>query len=111
MVELKPGGSVAVKKKQRAELSSLQSSLNSTNRICYRCNGRNEERGAEMRCGFLEVVGCDVGMYVFSHDRKFHGWLAISAYFSLQRRTPPPLCLSPVSAEPYVTEALIFSLP
>lgn len=49
------GGSEAVKRKRRAELSSLQSSLNCTNRICYCCNGRHKEK-QKMRRGFLEVV-------------------------------------------------------
>lgn len=35
-------------REQQAELSSVQSSLNSNNRICYSCNGRNKGGEAQM---------------------------------------------------------------
>lgn len=115
-----PGVLLLWSREQQAELSSLQSSLNSTNRICYRCNGWNKGREAEMRCGFLEVVSCAlknglcvcVYVGVFAHDRKIWRWLTISAYFSLQQRMHPPQFFPSVSAELYMTEALFFfSLP
>lgn len=102
----------------RAPLSSLQSSLNLANRICYCCNGRNKGREAGIRRGFLEEAGCALKKLVCVCD------LCVLAIFPWQKNpellqhiclfppqaenaSPTPLCFSPVSAELYVT----FSLP
>lgn len=59
----------AVKRKRRAELSSLQSSLNCTNRICYCCNGRNKGREAVASWRWL-AVHFGVCVCVPPHDRN-----------------------------------------
>lgn len=121
-VELNPGVLWLWSVEWRAPLSSLQSSLNLANRICYRCNGRNKGREAGIRRGFLEVAGCALkklvcvcGLCVFT----IFPWQKnpeLPQHICLfppqaENASPTPLCFSPVSAELYVTVALSFSLP
>lgn len=120
--ELNPGVLWLWSGEWRAPLSSLQSSLNLANRICYRCNGRNKGREAGIRRGFLEEAGCALKKLVWVCV------LCVLAIFPWQKNpelpqhiclfppqaenaSPTPLCFSPVSAELYVTVALSFSLP
>lgn len=93
-------GPEAVRRKRRAELSSLQSSLNCSNRICYCCNGRHKEK-QKMRRSFLEVVR---SARVCSHSRQIWGQPDLPpaenprpARLSAEPRTEPSLHLSPRS--------------
>lgn len=99
LVELNPGGSAAVN--QRAELSSLQSSLNPTNHICYCCTGWNKSKWVDMglcfswRCGAvhfkpLSVFTCGCFLWAsVCFKRQIWHQLAISAHFSLQLSKQP----------------------
>lgn len=93
-VELNPGGAAAVSR--RAELSSLQSSLNPTNHVCYCCTGWNKSKWADMGgaelCTSNRRVRSHVGVFMCAcFNRLIWRRFTISAHFSLELRIQPTL--------------------
>lgn len=80
----------------RAALSSLQSSLNLANRICYRRNGRNKGREAGTRRGFLGE-----GWLCLLKKLVCVCVLCVLAIFPWQKNPelPQHICLFPPQAE------------
>lgn len=103
--ELNPGVLWLWSGEWRAPLSSLQSSLNLANRICYRCNGRNKGSEAGIRRGFLEEAGCALKKLVCVCV------LCVLAIFPWQKNPelPQHICLFPPQAENASPTPLCFS--